>query len=115
MDHQETTSLIPCLLQDATIYSAHVPPLRVTEDQDKGHQPPSQSPDVLQPSRVTSDFAFCLMGWAIAKDSTEIVQGNYGMKLLTAQNHTIAAQPSPPQAKDGLALLPGLMQGVGLW
>lgn len=34
--------------------------LRVTQDQDqgKGSLPPSRSPAVLQPSRVTSDFAF---------------------------------------------------------
>lgn len=56
------------------------------------------------------------MGWAIAKDSTEIDRPRKPWdEVPTAQNHTIAAQPSPPQAKDGLALLPELTQGVGLW
>lgn len=32
----------------------------------------------------------------------------------TAQNHIIAALPSPPQAKDGLALLLGT-HAVGTW
>lgn len=54
----KTASLTPCLLQDATRHSAHLLPLRTTQDQDRGSLPPSQSPAVLKPSRVASNFAF---------------------------------------------------------
>lgn len=54
----KTASLTHCLLQDATRYSAHLLPLRVTQDQDKVSLPHSQSPAVLQSSRVATNFAF---------------------------------------------------------
>lgn len=47
--------------------------LRATQDQDESALPPAWCPAVLQPSRVTSNFAFCLVGQSSTKDSTEIV------------------------------------------